>query len=399
MTSMYNDTTKLGEILSNSDNLDNFIKKMIKDMIESLLKAELTEFLNYDKYDRKGHNTGNSRNGYYSRDYDTKYGKLEDIQIPRDRNGEFDQKLLEPYKRRDGWLEDMIINMYSKGVSTREIGDIIERLYGHHYSAQTVSNITDVAIAEVEEWHKRPLKEKYSVLYIDATYARIRRGTVLNESVYFIIGVDENGYREVLDFYIGATESASTWKEILYNLKERGVNQVLLGVMDGLSGIEEAFLSVFPKADIQRCIVHVIRNSYSKIRKKDQQEFLDDLKTIYQSTTLELAQKALANVTMKWSTKYKNVMDRWNENPYLFTYYKYPQSIRKAVYTTNWIERFNKEVKRLIKTKEQFSTEDAAQKVIYYQVLEYNEKWSKRILNGFKEAQEKLNQMFEERYN
>lgn len=396
---MFNDTTKISEILTNSNNLDEFIKTLIKDMVESLLKAELSEFLKYDKYEYKGRNSGNSRNGYYSRDYDTKYGKIEEIQIPRDRNGEFQQKLIEPYKRRDGWLEDMIINMYSKGVSTREIGAIIERLYGNHYSPQTVSNITDVALEEIEKWHQRPLKARYSVLYIDATFARIRRDTVMNESIYFIIGVDENGYREVLDFFIGATESAHMWKEILLNLKSRGVEEVLLGVMDGLSGIEEAFLSVFPKADIQRCIVHVVRNSYTQVRKKDQPEFIDDLKTIYKSSTLELAQERLALVTAKWSSKYKKVMDRWNNNPYLFTYFNYPQSIRRSIYTTNWIERFNKELKRLIKPKEQFTTEDAASKIIYYQVLEYNEKWSTRILYGFKEAHEKLHEMFQRRYS
>lgn len=396
---MLNDTTKLSEILSNSGNLDEFIKKMIKDMVETLLKAELSEFLNYDKYEYKGRNSGNSRNGYYSRDYDTKYGKIEDIQIPRDRNGEFEQKLIEPYKRRDGWLEDMIINMYSKGVSTREIGAIIERLYGNHYSPQTVSNITDVALDEIEKWHQRPLKSRYSVLFIDATFAPIRRGTVMNESIYFIIGVDEHGYREVLDFFIGATESSSMWKETLSNLKARGVNEVLLGVMDGLSGIEEAFLSVFPKADIQRCVVHIVRNTYKHVRKSDQTELIADLKTIYHSPTLEMAQEQLEKVTTKWSKKYKRLMDRWNNNPYIFTYFKYPQSIRRSIYTTNWIERFNKEVKRLIKTKEQFSTEDAASKIVYYQVIEYNEKWSNRILYGFKEAQEQLNNMFMERYS
>lgn len=395
---MCNDTTKLKEILSNSNSLDEFICIMIKNMIETLLKAELTEFLNYEKYEYKGRNSGNSRNGFYSRDYDTKYGRIENLQIPRDRNGEFKQKLIEPYKRRDGWLEDMIISMYASGASAREIMDIIDRLYGHHYSPQTVSNITDVALEEIDKWRQRPLKRRYSVLFIDATFARMRRDTVLNEAIYFIIGVDEDGYREVLDFFIGANESSTVWKEILYSLKQRGVEEVLLGVMDGLPAIEEAFLSVFPKADIQRCIVHVVRHSYAQVRKKDQPEFIEDLKSIYRSSTLELAQNRLAQVTLKWSKRYKRIMDRWNDNPYLFTYYKYPETIRRSIYTTNWIERFNNEVKRLMKPKEQFPTEEAAAKIIYYQVIKYNEKWSNRILYGFKSVQQQLKMMFEERY-
>lgn len=292
----------------------------------------------------------------------------------------------------------MIISMYASGASAREIMDIIDRLYGHHYSPQTVSNITDVALEEIDKWRQRPLKRRYSVLFIDATFARMRRDTVLNEAIYFIIGVDEDGYREVLDFFIGANESSTVWKEILYSLKQRGVEEVLLGVMDGLPGIEEAFLSVFPKADIQRCIVHVVRHSYAQVRKKDQPEFIEDLKSIYRSSTLELAQNRLAQVTLKWSKRYKRVMDRWNDNPYLFTYYKYPETIRRSIYTTNWIERFNKEVKRLMKPKEQFPTEEAAAKIIYYQVIKYNEKWSNRILYGFKSVQQQLKMMFEERY-
>lgn len=398
MTSMYNDTTRLKEILSNNVNLNEFILELIKNMIETLLKAELTEFLKYEKYESKGRNSGNSRNGYYSRDYETKYGRIEDIQIPRDRNGEFEQQLIPPYKRRDSFLEDMIVAMYSRGVSTREIGKLIEKLYGQHYSAQTISNITEVAIEAIKKWHERKLKERYIVLYIDATSIKIRRDTVENEAVYFVIGVDEEGNREVLDYFIGAKETSEKWEDLLNGLKERGVQEVLLGVMDGLPGIEEAFLRVFPKADIQRCIVHIIRNSINMIRKKDIQEFTQDLRTIYQAPTLELAQIALEEVNRKWSKKYPRVMEKWLNNPYIFTYYKYPHSIRKAIYTTNWIERFNKELKRLIKSKEQFPNEEAAQKIIYYQVINYNDKWSQRALNGFKEAGEQLKEMFKERY-
>lgn len=253
---MINNTQELKEILFSNINLEEFILARIKEMMETLMQAELTELLKYDKYAAKGHNSGNSRNGYYKRSYETKYGKIDDLNIPRDRNGEFEQQLIPAYRRRDGWLEDMVIQLYANGVSTREIGAIIEKLYGNKYSPTTVSNITDVAIEEINKWRQRPLNKRYSILFIDAMSVKLRRDTVANDSLYFILGIDEEGYREVLDFYIGTTESSYVWEDIFASLRQRGVTEVLLGVMDGLPGLEDAFNRVFVKADIQRCVVH-----------------------------------------------------------------------------------------------------------------------------------------------
>ena len=395
---MINNTQKLKEILSSNSILEDFILSLIKSMMETLMQAELTELLKYDKYAVEGHNSGNSRNGYYKRSYETKYGKLNDLNIPRDRNGEFEQQLIPPYKRRDGWLEDMVIQLYANGVSTREIGTIIEKLYKNNYSPTTISNITDVAIEEINKWRQRPLKKRYSVLFIDAMSVKLRRDTVANDSVYFILGIDEEGYREVLDFYIGTTESSYVWEEVFRSLKQRGVTEVLLGVMDGLPGLEDAFNKVFPKADVQRCVVHKVRNTIRKVRKKDLPQLLEDLKSVYESVTKDQAMNMLDEFSTKWGKIYPKVVDSWNNTSSLFTYYDYPQAIRKAIYTTNWIERFNKEARRLTKTKNSFPNEDALSKILYFKIVQSNSKWSTRKMKGFVQAHDELQEIFLKKY-
>lgn len=397
---MNNDIKNLREILLSDDGISKFIINLIQNMMEKLMVAELTEFLNYEKYAYEGRNSGNSRNGYYTRDYETKYGIIKDLSIPRDRNGEFQQQLIQPYTRREDWLENLIIKMYSKGMSTRDIANLIEKLYGPSYSATTISNITDVALEEVKKWHSRPLKNRYSVIFIDALSVKIRRDTVANDSVYIILGIDEEGYREILDFVIGTTESAAVWQEILFSLKDRGVKEVLLGVMDGLCGIEEAFLKAFPKADIQRCIIHKVRNSLAKIRKKDYQSFTESLKNIYEASNKEQALIMLDEFNTKWNKIYPKAVSDWVNNiDTLLTFFKYPVSIRKSIYTTNWIERANKELKRRLKTKDSLPTVDAAEKILYMQIINYNNIWSQKKMRGFSAAYEDLMDMFKERYS
>lgn len=395
---MINNTQKLKEILSSNSILEDFILSLIKSMMETLMQAELTELLKYNKYAVEGHNSGNSRNGYYKRSYETKYGKINDLNIPRDRNGEFEQQLIPPYKRRDGWLEDMVIQLYANGVSTREIGTIIEKLYKNSYSPTTISNITDVAIEEINKWRQRPLKKRYSVLFIDAMSVKLRRDTVANDSVYFILGIDEEGYREVLDFYIGTTESSYVWEEVFRSLKQRGATEVLLGVMDGLPGLEDAFNKVFSKADVQRCVVHKVRNTIRKVRKKDLPQLLEDLKSVYESVTKDQAMNMLDEFSTKWGKIYPKVVDSWNNTSSLFTYYDYPQAIRKAIYTTNWIERFNKEARRLTKTKNSFPNEDALSKILYFKIIQSNSKWSTRKMKGFVQAHDELQELFLKKY-
>ncbi|TDQ01599.1 transposase-like protein [Halanaerobium saccharolyticum] len=380
-------------------NIDDMINNLIKNFIEKMLKGELTEFLNYDKYDSAGKNSGNSRNGNYSRNFQTKYGVIEKLEVPRDRNNDFQTALFEPYKRRDDWLEQTVIQMYARGLSTRDIANLIEQMYGQKYSATSVSNLTDIAVKEIEQWKNRPLEKRYSVLFIDALSIKIRREHVGNESAYIIIGINEEGYREILDFYIGVTESATLWQEVLMNLKSRGVEQVLLGVMDGLPGLTDAFLKVYPKADVQRCVVHKVRNTLKKVKKKHTDEIVTDLKKIYKAPSREYAEQALNDLSSKWDKIYPHLAQSWFEDKdELFAFYKYPDSIQKSIYTTNWIERANKEIRKRLKTMNSLPNEKAAEKILYLKILDYNSKWSERRLKGFLAARENLIQLFEERY-
>ncbi len=380
-------------------NFDDMINDLIKNFIEKMLKGELTEFLNYDKYESAGKNSGNSRNGNYSRNFQTKYGVIEKLEVPRDRNNDFQTALFEPYKRRDDWLEQTVIQMYARGLSTRDIANLIEQMYGQKYSATSVSNLTDIAVKEIEQWKNRPLEKRYSVLFIDALSIKIRREHVGNESAYIIIGINEEGYREILDFYIGVTESATLWEEVLMNLKSRGVEQVLLGVMDGLPGLTDAFLKVYPKADVQRCVVHKVRNTLHKVKKKHTDEIVTDLKKIYKAPSRDSAEQALNNFSLKWDKIYTRLAQSWFEDKdELFAFYKYPDSIQKSIYTTNWIERANKEIRKRLKTMNSLPNEKAAEKILYLKILDYNSKWSERRLKGFLAARDKLIQLFEERY-
>jgi transposase-like protein len=380
-------------------NFDDMINNLIKNFIEKMLKGELTEFLNYDKYDSAGKNSGNSRNGNYSRNFQTKYGVIEKLEVPRDRNNDFQTALFEPYKRRDDWLEQTVIQMYARGLSTRDIANLIEQMYGQKYSATSVSNLTDIAVKEIEQWKNRPLEKRYSVLFIDALSIKIRREHVGNESAYIIIGINEEGYREILDFYIGVTESATLWQEVLMNLKSRGVEQVLLGVMDGLPGLTDAFLKVYPKADVQRCVVHKVRNTLHKVKKKHTDEIVTDLKKIYKAPSREYAEQALNDLSLKWDRIYPHLAQSWFEDKdELFAFYKYPDSIQKSIYTTNWIERANKEIRKRLKTMNSLPNEKAAEKILYLKIIDYNSKWSERRLKGFLAARENLIQLFEERY-
>ncbi|SHM85220.1 IS256 family transposase [Halanaerobium congolense] len=380
-------------------NFDDMINDLIKNFIEKMLKGELTEFLNYDKYESAGKNSGNSRNGNYSRNFQTKYGVIEKLEVPRDRNNDFQTALFEPYKRRDDWLEQTVIQMYARGLSTRDIADLIEKMYGQKYSATSVSNLTDIAVKEIEQWKNRPLEKRYSVLFIDALSIKIRREHVGNESAYIIIGINEEGYREILDFYIGVTESAALWQEVLMNLKSRGVEQVLLGVMDGLPGLTDSFLKVYPKADVQRCVVHKVRNTLHKVKKKHTDEIVTDLKKIYKAPSREYAEQALNDFSSKWDKLYPHLAQSWFEDKdELFAFYKYPDSIQKSIYTTNWIERANKEIRKRLKTMNSLPNEKAAEKILYLKIIDYNSKWSERRLKGFLAARDKLIQLFEERY-
>ncbi|TVX99007.1 IS256 family transposase, partial [Paenibacillus cremeus] len=256
--------------------LEDSVTQLLKEKLEMLMREEIKNFLQVEQESERH----NSRNGYYERTWETRHGKIDDLQVPRDRNGHFQTQLFEPYQRRDGWLEETVIHMYKGGMSTRDIAKFIETMFGTHYSPTTVSNITNTVLEDIVQWQSRPLEKRYSVLYLDGLYIKLRRNTVDSEVIYLVMGINEQGHREILGFYIGGQESSNGWREILQDLYRRGLHEVLLGVFDGLPGLEDAFRDVYPKADVQHCVVHKVRSTMPKIRVQDKTEFLDDLKTI-----------------------------------------------------------------------------------------------------------------------
>lgn len=380
--------------LFNSDQLNHMVKEFLKEKLEFIMKEELENFITLEHPDK-----GIQRNGYYQRSFDTQHGKIEDLSIPRDRQGEFQTQLFAPYQRRDGWLEQAVIRMYQNGMSTRDVGKMVEKLIGSSYSAATVSKITDATIKDIEAWRKRPLNRRYSVLFLDAMFIKVRRDTVEKEAVYFVMGVNEDGIREMLGFYVGGRESATGWQDVLADLYTRGAKEVLLGVFDGLSGLEDAFRAVYPKADVQHCVVHKVRNALNHVRKKDQYEMAEALKPIYKAPTKKIALQEFEAFKTEWANRYPKIVRSWEENlPTLLTFMDYPSDIRFAIYTTNWIERTNKEFRKRIKPMNSLPDITSAEKIIYLISLGMNERWMGRVTAGFKRHKEKLQQMFEKRY-
>lgn len=387
-------TTDLIEALAQKQDLEEVFRVHLESAINQLLKHELTVFLDYEPYAQEGVNSGNSRNGFYGRTFKTEYGDLE-LRIPRDRNGAFQQQTLTPYKRSNDTLEQFVIHLYEKGITTDEIAHLIERMYGQHYSKQTVSNLTQLVSEDVQAFHERKLEHRYACIYLDATQIPIRRQTVEKESVYIAIGITEDGAKEVLDFTIAPTESAQVWEELIQGLHDRGTEYVLLFISDGLKGMTDAIHRVYPQAKHQVCCVHVSRNIANKVRVKDRATILDDFKDVYQAEDKQEALNALDQFQSKWYKTYPRVVNAVMDQDPLLTFYDFPASIRSSIYTTNLIEAFNKEIKRYTKRKEQFPNEDALERFLVSQFLEYNHKFSVRCHRGFGQAKPELLQMFD----
>lgn len=387
-------TTDIVDALVKKQDITEVFRLHLETAVNTLLVTELTAFLDYEKYDRIGFNSGNSRNGSYGRTLHTEYGDL-NIQIPRDRNGEFKQQTVAPYKRSNDTLESFVIHMFQKGVTTSEIAGLIEKMYGHHYTPQTISNMTKTMTEQVEAFNKRMLSARYVCVYLDATFIPVRRETVSKEAVYLAVGIREDGTKEVLAYTIAPTESAFNWQELLIDLKERGVEKVLLFISDGLKGMADAISSVFPKSQYQTCLVHVTRNLAHKVRVEDRSEICADFKTVYRADSQEDGQEALDDFCEKWQKAYPKLTKSLAENPYLLTFYRFPQSIWRSIYSTNLIESFNKQIKKYTKRKEQFPNEEALERFLVSQFEDYNHRFATRCHIGFDKARAELAAMFE----
>ena len=391
-----NDFTKdMANALFNQDKINDLFRQKLQQAVNDLLESELTAFLGYNPYERDGWNTGNSRNGAYYRKVDTQFGQIE-IKVPRDRNGEFHQHTMPDYKRHTDVLEQTVIKLYSKGVTTREIADLIEKMYGGYYSPAMVSNISKEMIPKVEAYHQRHLSDKFFCVYLDATYIPLKRVTYEREAVYIAIGIKPNGHKEVIDYCIAPTENIEIWSEMLKGFKSRGLKQVELFLSDGVVGMKEAICQSYPKAHFQRCLVHVMRNISAKTRVDDRQKALDEFKQIHTQSNKEMAVQVLHEFYQNWERAYKNVVrDLRQVEPDLLTFYNYPPAIRASIYSTNMIESFNNRLKRETKPKTEFPTEQSLDTFIGVQAMDYNDRYFNRIHKGFGQVRDTLESYFD----
>jgi transposase-like protein len=351
-------------------NQDDAFKKMFQLMFESMMEGERSAFLGYNKHDPSGYGTENSRNGYYERDLLTGLGLLEKLNIPRDRLGEFKPELLDKWARQTKPMDELVLSLYAKGMTTRDINDIIEQIYGKSCSPQSVTLITQEIEEEREAWEKRPLKKCYTAIFIDALFVKLRRGDKVSaDAVYAVAGIDDEGYRDILGLYIGASESANLWKDVLVDLKRRGVAEVLLFIFDGLSGLENQVGEVFPKAMTQLCVVHQIRNTLNYVRPADKEKIAAKLKEIYRSKTLAEAKDKLLTLQVEIKTKYPKLLNRWFDKlEHLMRFLEFPEYLRPHLYSTNWLERLNKDFRKVLKNKNSLPTENAVKNLVYLKI-------------------------------
>jgi len=359
----------------------DLVKELTGTLIEELLEGELENELGYSKWDYRNKNTANSRNGYSEKTLQSSQGELT-VKIPRDRNGEFEPKLIEKYSTDISEIEDKILFLYSQGISTRDIQKTINEIYGIDIDDTKVSRITDKILPVLKEWQGRPLESVYAMVMLDAIHIKVREdGAVVKKAAYIALGTDLGGRKDILGIWLDATEGAKYWLGVLNGLKARGVEDILIASIDGLKGFVEAIEVAFPKTDIQRCVVHQIRASTRFVSYKDLKSFTTDLKSIYKAPTENDALAALDEFEVKWDGKYSHGVKSWRENwNELSTMFKYSPQIRKIMYTTNAIENFNRQLRKATKTKSAFVSEDAALKVLYLTTMNVVEKWSMPII-------------------
>ena len=300
--------------LKDANDISSMFRELMGDTIQEMLNSELDEELGYAKYDQSEKKTENSRNGYSEKSMRSEYGDI-NIKVPRDRKGEFEPQIVKRYQKDLGTIEQQIITLYAKGMSNREIEDFIKNMYGAEVSPSLISRITDRILPEIREWQNRPLKRLYAMVFMDAIHYHVRKeGSVVNKAVYIAIGIDMNGYKDVLGLYIGEAETSKFWLSVMNEIKNRGVEDILICSVDGLNGFSQAITAVYPQTIVQRCIVHQIRNSTRYVSYKDIKEFMRDLKSVYQAATLEMAEANLEKVEEKWKGKYPSGIKYWKVN-------------------------------------------------------------------------------------
>lgn len=385
-----------GEIASTAD-LSAILRGMIKEVVEAAMGAELTDFLGYEKNRSPESDMANRRNGYSQKELSSKSGPIT-IDVPRDREAEFTPAIVKKRQKHLDGFEDLILSMYSKGMSTRDIQYHVKEIYNYEISPETVSKITDTVIDRAREWQNRPLEPIYAIVFMDAIFLKLRvDGRVKNVAAYLMIGINLDGKKECLGIWLGQSESSKYWLGVLNELRNRGVNDVLIFAVDGLSGFPQAIHTVYPDADIQRCIVHQIRNSLAQMSWKDRKPVADALRSIYTAPTEEAGLMALQSLEEEWGKKYPQVILSWYRNwAELSTFFRYPAEVRRLIYTTNPIESLNSRVRKTVKGKNVFPTETSLFKALYLAVHEAEKRWTVRTKN-WPEIMAQLSVYFQEK--
>ena len=367
----------LSSNISSMDDIQDLFKETIAEFMENGLEAELDDELGYGRYDYRNKDTDNSRNGHSSKTLRTSYGDVE-VAVPRDRKGEFEPQLLKKNQTSVSQdIEEKILSMYAKGMTTGDIETHIQDIYGIEVSDTTISRITDKILPIAKEWQQRPLEAVYAVVFLDAIHYHVRsEGQIVKKAVYIALGVNLDGKKDVLGMWVGENESAKYWATVLNGLKNRGVEDIFIACTDNLTGFSAAIGAVFPKTEIQNCIIHQLRNSSKYVSYKDIKELMADLRSVYAAVDEPAALDALDAFSTKWETKYPKISRSWRENwANLSTYFKYPQEVRRLIYTTNSIEGFNRQLRKVTKTRSVFPTDDSLFKMLYLAMVDITKKW------------------------
>ncbi len=369
---------------------NGLLKQLTKQLLERAMTAELTEHVGYEKHDVSGHNSGNSRNGKSAKTLKGTFGTMP-IEVPRDRNGSFEPQIIEKHQTRFTGFDDNIISLYARGLSTREIQQHLEEIYQVEVSPALISSVTDEVIEEVKAWQNRPLEEVYPILYLDALQFKVRDGAhVRNKAIYVAIGVKLDGLKEVLGLWVAQTEGAKFWLQVMTELKNRGVNDIFIACVDGLKGFPEAIETVFPKTEVQLCIVHLVRYSLNFVGWKQRKEVARDLKTIYHAATEAEAETRLAEFAAKWDAKFPTIAKSWRSNwARVIPFFAHPPEIRRVIYTTNAVESLNMSLRKVTKARSSFPNDEAVLKLLYLALRNIAKKWTmpvrdwKAALNRF----------------
>lgn len=379
MRDMMRDYLKNSDVkIKDGTDVNSAMRDMMSILLEGVLDEELDEALGYTKYDYRNKDTDNSRNGHSSKTLHTSYGDMQ-LGIPRDRKGEFEPQAVKKYQNtvtQD--MEEKIISMYAKGMTTGDIESHLRELYDIDISDSTISRVTDKILPIVREWQERPLEEVYAVVFMDAIHYHVRsEGRIVKRAVYIALGIDMHGHKDVLGMYVGENESAKFWLSIMNGLKNRGVKDILIACVDGLMGFPQAIEAVFANTEVQHCIIHQIRNSTRFVSYKDIKSLMADLKRVYAAATEEIAYSELERFGEIWNGKYPKIYKSWNDHwATLSTYFKYPEPVRRLIYTTNAIEGFNRQLRKVTKSKTIFPSDDSLLKMLYLAMMDITKKWT-----------------------